>query len=137
MKRTYSISEIDEIAESVLAHAQSNLLLFYGSMGVGKTTLIKAIAKLLGVKETLQSPTFSLVNEYEIDHEKLYHFDFYRIDKEEEAMDIGFEEYLQSGGWNLIEWPEKIVRLLPQNSTNIKLTQNLDGNRTIELINMK
>ncbi len=137
MKRTYSISDLTEVAGSVLAHAQSKVLLFYGSMGVGKTTLIKEFAKQLGVEDTLQSPTFSLVNEYEWGDQKLYHFDFYRIDNLEEAMDIGFEEYISSNHWNLIEWPEKIVGLLPQNKTNIKLTKNQDGTRTIELNNEK
>lgn len=137
MKRTYSIAELPEVAGMVLENTSSKTLLFYGSMGAGKTTLIKELAKKLGVQNNISSPTFSLVNEYALSSDKLYHFDFYRINDESEALDIGIEEYLASGHWNLIEWPEKIVGLLPQINTSIELTQNDNGTRTINLINMK
>jgi tRNA threonylcarbamoyladenosine biosynthesis protein TsaE len=106
-------------------------------MGTGKTTLIKEIAKQLGVNDVLSSPTFSIVNEYKLNEEKLFHFDFYRIENEEEAYDIGIEEYFYSGLWNLIEWPEKIENLLPEKSTKIKLTKNKNGSRTIMIMPMK
>jgi tRNA threonylcarbamoyladenosine biosynthesis protein TsaE len=137
MKHTYSVSELPFVAGMVLENSLSKTLLFYGAMGVGKTTLIKELAKKIGVQDNLSSPTFSLVNEYEVDQDKLYHFDFYRIHDEKEAMDIGLEEYLNSGSWNLIEWPEKIVGLLPQENTKIQLTINDNGTRTIHLTNMK
>ncbi len=137
MERTYSVSELPEVAGMVLKNTHTKTLLFYGAMGVGKTTLIKELAKKIGVLDELTSPTFSLVNEYALEKDKLYHFDFYRIKNELEAMDIGIEEYLQSGHWNLIEWPDKIVGLLPQTSTKIELRKNDNGTRTINLINKK
>lgn len=138
MKQTYSISELPEIASMILEAATSKTLLFYGSMGVGKTTLIKELAKQLGVTDYLSSPTFSLVNEYETEaNEMLYHFDFYRLKNEEEALDIGFEEYLSTNSWVLIEWPDKIVGLLPQNAVKLQLTKNQDSTRTIAIEPMK
>ena len=103
-------------------------------MGVGKTTLIKEISKQLGVTDVINSPTFSLVNEYEIAKDKIYHFDFYRIKTEEEALDIGIEDYFFSEHWKLIEWPEKISNLLPPNSTKIEMDKNKNGTRTLNII---
>lgn len=102
-------------------------------MGVGKTTLIKALAKELGVEEAVQSPTFALVNEYRTSSgAPLYHFDFYRLDDEEEAYDIGLEEYLDSGKLCLIEWPEKVSSLWPSTFYRIVIAQQSDGSRRIE-----
>ena len=131
MTVTYKLENLSEVAQQLLSEAKNKNLLFYGEMGVGKTTLIKEIAKTLGVVDTLTSPTFSIVNEYPLLGDKLYHFDFYRIEAEEEAMDIGVEEYFNSGHWNFIEWPENIVSLLPDNYTKIKLTKNKNGTRTL------
>ena len=133
MDYTYTIQELPEIAEKVLFDASNKILLFYGDMGVGKTTLIKEIAKLLGVNDNISSPTYSIVNEYEIDNDKVYHFDFYRIKNEEEALDIGIEEYLYSGHWVLIEWPENIKNLLPLENTKINLIKNKNESRTINI----
>jgi tRNA threonylcarbamoyladenosine biosynthesis protein TsaE len=133
MEQTYKIQELPEIAQMVLTHTATKTLLFYGEMGVGKTTLIKEVAKRIGVEDTLSSPTFSLVNEYTFDGEKLFHFDFYRISSEEEALDIGIEDYLDSPYWKLIEWPEKILNLLPEKKTVIQLTKNRNGSRTINI----
>ena len=103
-------------------------------MGVGKTTLIKETCKQLGINDVTSSPTFSLVNEYQnAKGEIVYHFDFYRIDNEEEAMDIGIEEYFYSDALCLVEWPEKIENLLPLNATKIQLTELEDGKRNIQL----
>ena len=136
MEANYRLSEIEEIARAVIARSESRILLFYGTMGSGKTTLIKEIALQLGVEELTNSPTFSLVNEYLTrDEESVYHFDFYRIEKEEEALDIGFEEYLESGSWCLIEWPEKVENLLPLDSVVIKISINPDNSRKIQLTN--
>ena len=94
--------------------AKNKTLLFYGQMGVGKTTLIKELCKSLGVLDNISSPTFSLVNEYQTaKNDKVYHFDFYRIEDEEEAYDIGIEDYFDSKNWCFVEWPENIVNLLP------------------------
>ena len=134
MKKTYKLLEIGSVAKSVIDEADSRILLFYGEMGSGKTTLIKEIAAQLGVKDLTNSPTFSLVNEYATgEGGRMYHFDFYRIEREEEAYDIGFEEYLDSGDWCLIEWPEKVENLLPLDSVVIRIDINPDDSRTIQL----
>jgi tRNA threonylcarbamoyladenosine biosynthesis protein TsaE len=134
MEANYRLSEISEIARAVISQSGSRTLLFYGSMGSGKTTLIKEIVAQLGVKELTNSPTFSLVNEYHTqDGESIYHFDFYRIEKQEEAFDMGFEEYLESGSWCLIEWPENVENLLPLDSVVIRIRINPDNSRNIQL----
>ncbi|WP_298325438.1 tRNA (adenosine(37)-N6)-threonylcarbamoyltransferase complex ATPase subunit type 1 TsaE [Dokdonia sp. Asnod1-B02] len=123
MQMIYNLSEIEHIAKTIISSSKSNILLFYGEMGAGKTTLVKSLAKELGVQETASSPTFSIVNEYISDNNKvLYHFDFYRLEKEEEALDLGFEEYLTQGDWIFIEWPEKITSFLPLNAQKITIT---------------
>jgi len=134
MKRTYTIEELPKIAGMVLTNASTKTLLFYGDMGVGKTTLIKELARKLGVQDTLSSPTYSIVNEYLLDNDKLYHFDFYRINSEEEVLDIGIEDYFESTHWKLIEWPEKVSSLLPHENTKIQLTINQNGSRTINIM---
>lgn len=133
MELTYNIQELPEIARMVLTHTATRTLLFYGDMGVGKTTLIKEVAKRIGVEDTMSSPTFSIVNEYEFDSDKLFHFDFYRINSEEEALDIGIEDYFESPHWKLIEWPEKVSNLLPEKNTTIQLIKNRNGSRTINI----
>ena len=136
MHFTYSLKDLPEIADKVLLNTEHKTLLFYGEMGAGKTTLIKEIAKKIGVLETISSPTYSIVNEYEIENDKLYHFDCYRLNNTDEALDIGIEEYLESGFWNLIEWPEKISDLLPTSKTEIELIKNKNGSRTLNLKQM-
>jgi len=134
MNKTYSLDEIPEIAKELISTVKSRYLLFYGEMGTGKTTLIKEIVKQLGVTDVASSPTFSLVNEYLSQKgETIYHFDFYRIEKEEEAYDIGIEEYFYGNNWCLIEWPEKVENLLPLESVEIRLTMNPDNTRTIQI----
>lgn len=134
MELTYTLEDLPEVADAILSHAPTKTLLFYGEMGIGKTTLIKELAKSLGVQDTLNSPTFSIVNEYLLEADKLYHFDFYRIEAEEEAMDIGVEDYFYSGHWNFIEWPQKITNLLPEESTELQLTINPNGSRTLKMM---
>ncbi|MEO6904444.1 MAG: tRNA (adenosine(37)-N6)-threonylcarbamoyltransferase complex ATPase subunit type 1 TsaE [Bacteroidia bacterium] len=109
------LSEISLAAKKLLASfEEEKVIAFYGEMGVGKTTLIKAICKELGVKDTVTSPTYSIVNEYKsLKGEKIYHFDFYRINSTDEAYDLGYEEYFYSKCFCFIEWPEKIAELLP------------------------
>ena len=134
MNENYSLAQLSDIAHQVIASANSKILLFYGEMGVGKTTLIKEICAALGTDDVTSSPTFSLVNEYHTHSgEIVYHFDFYRIEKEEEAFDIGIEDYFYSDAWCLIEWPKNIQNLLPLNSTEVHLTQLADGQRNIQL----
>jgi tRNA threonylcarbamoyladenosine biosynthesis protein TsaE len=112
MTLTYELSEIDSIAKLILSKVKSKTILFYGEMGAGKTTLIKAMIKALGSTDLVSSPTFSLVNEYHTDQGKIHHFDFYRIETETEALDMGLEDYLDSDSWKLIEWPQKIENFI-------------------------
>ncbi len=123
MKLEYDLSELDETAVKVINHTKNKILLFYGEMGVGKTTLIKSIAKQLGVQDRVTSPTFSIVNEYVTTEEKtIAHFDFYRLKNEEEALDLGFDQYLERADWIFIEWPEKIASYIPKNSQNVEIS---------------
>lgn len=107
------------------------ILLFYGEMGVGKTTLISAICRQLGVADTPSSPTFAIVNEYHSTQGPLYHFDFYRIKSEQEAFDLGYEDYFYSGSYCFVEWPEKIEGLLPADAAHIRIAVTGDGTRRI------
>jgi|TARA_B100000497_G_scaffold126393_1_gene165152 tRNA threonylcarbamoyladenosine biosynthesis protein TsaE len=134
MEFNFNLQDLTFVAKEILRNVPNKTLLFYGTMGVGKTTLIKELSKQLGVTDVINSPTFSLVNEYEIIKDKIYHFDFYRIKSEEEALDIGIEDYFFSGHWNLIEWPENISNLLPPNSTKIEMNKNQNGTRTLNIV---
>jgi len=134
MEIIYSIDEIQEVANKIIIENPNKVILFHGKMGVGKTTLIKALAKELGVKDATSSPTFSLVNEYQIDRNQyVYHFDVYRLKSETEAMDMGIDEYLYSGNWCFIEWAEKIPNLIPEKHSTINLSQAVDGKRHLRL----
>lgn len=133
MEFKFSIEDIEQVADTVLKNTTSRILLFYGDMGVGKTTLIKSLSKQLGSSSRVSSPTFSIVNEYEIDHGLIYHFDLYRIKNEEEALNFGIEDYLFSDHWIFMEWPEKLGSFLPENFNAIELLLNEDGSRTLKL----
>ena len=110
------------------------LLAFYGSMGAGKTTIIKAVCKILGAEDIVTSPTFTLVNEYRTTTgEVLYHIDFYRINKKEEVLDLGIEEYFNSGSYCLMEWPELIGEILPPETVIIKITVDKKEHRVLEI----
>ena len=106
---------------------------FYGKMGAGKTTFIKAVCEQLGVEDVITSPTFAIVNEYtsELSGDTIYHFDFYRIKKLGEVYDMGYEEYFYGGGLCFIEWPELIESLLPEDATKVTISENADGTRTV------
>lgn len=119
----YNESNIQKAAQKLIKTSTSKVLCFYGAMGAGKTTLIKALVKELGGNDIVNSPTFGIVNEYSAIGGSLlaYHFDFYRLKDEDEALDLGFEDYLCQDVWVFIEWPEKIPSYLPQETTNIKI----------------
>lgn len=130
MEITFSLDEIQDVAQKIIAINPQKIILFHGQMGAGKTTLIKALAKELGVNDATSSPTFSLVNEYKTANgELLYHFDVYRLKTESEALDFGIDDYLYSGNWCFIEWSEKIPNLLPDNVSEITLKLSDDGKR--------
>ncbi len=128
-----SLSDLPIIASEILSHAPtSRIFLFYGDMGAGKTTLIKSLCKALGSNDNITSPTFSIVNEY-AGPNKIYHFDFYRLKNQTEALDIGCEEYFYSGNYCFIEWPEKIPDLLPSHFVKIQIEVLPDNSRRIVL----
>jgi len=130
-----SEEELEKAARRIIDFAgEKKIWLFYGDMGSGKTTLIKAISKVFGIEDMVQSPTFSIVNEYRnTDDIIFYHFDFYRIKNETEALDVGVDEYFESQAYCFIEWPEKIPNLIPDDYLSIKIGINTETLRVINL----
>lgn len=128
-------NDLDRAAGVFIKHTRgSNIFAFYGSMGAGKTTLIKSICLKLGAVDTVTSPTFTLVNEYATRHNDLiYHFDFFRIKTGDEVYDFGFEEYMESGRMCFMEWPEKIESLLPEETVKVYISVNPDNSRTVDI----
>ena len=134
MNIIFSIDQLEEVAQKIISENPKKVILFHGEMGVGKTTLINQLSKTLGVTGATSSPTFSLVNEYEAnDNQLVYHFDFYRLNKEEEALDMGVDDYLYSGNWCFIEWAEKIPNLIPETHSVITISLLADGKRSLTL----
>nr|WP_315188007.1 tRNA (adenosine(37)-N6)-threonylcarbamoyltransferase complex ATPase subunit type 1 TsaE [uncultured Flavobacterium sp.] len=134
MEITFSLEEINTVAEQIIAQNPNKVILFHGEMGVGKTTLIKQLCKKLGVLEATSSPTFSLVNEYQTkDNHIVYHFDFYRLKQEMEALDMGADDYLYSGNWCFIEWAEKIPNLIPEEHSTLTIELLPDNKRFLRL----
>ncbi|EGN56613.1 tRNA (adenosine(37)-N6)-threonylcarbamoyltransferase complex ATPase subunit type 1 TsaE [Hallella multisaccharivorax DSM 17128] len=129
-----SLDNIREAArEFVHNMGESHVFAFYGKMGAGKTTFIKALCEELGVDDVITSPTFAIVNDYTAeDDQHIYHFDFYRIKKLEEVFDMGYEDYFYSGSLCFIEWPELIEEILPGDSIKVTITQLEDGSREVE-----
>ena len=115
----------DSLAKDLLSLSNSRILAISGNLGAGKTSLVQSLCKMLKVEDKVSSPTFSLVNEYQTESgEAVFHFDFYRIDDEREALDIGFEDYLYSGSWCFIEWPEMVLGLLPEDCLKLSIEYN-------------
>lgn len=134
MNKNYSFLDLNQIAKEIIRNSKYKILLFHGDMGVGKTTLIKEICKILGTEDLINSPTFSIVNEYITNtNEIIYHFDFFRIKNEEEALNLGIEDYFYSNAWCLIEWPSVIQNLVPLKNSTIHITELNNGQRNIEL----
>ncbi|OAB26400.1 tRNA threonylcarbamoyladenosine biosynthesis protein TsaE [Flavobacterium fryxellicola] len=134
MNIIFSIDQLEEVAQQIIASNPKKVILFHGEMGVGKTTLIKQLCKTLGVTGATSSPTFSLVNEYEtIVNQLIYHFDFYRLNEEVEALDMGIDDYLYSGNWCFIEWAEKIPNLIPEAHSVLTISSLADGKRYLQL----
>jgi tRNA threonylcarbamoyladenosine biosynthesis protein TsaE len=118
--------------EFIEAMGDGNVFAFYGKMGAGKTTFIKAVCECLGVEDVITSPTFAIVNEYRSQtSELIYHFDFYRIKKLDEVYDMGYEDYFYSGALCFIEWPELIEELLPEDAIKVTISEQEDGSRAV------
>ena len=132
-----SVNDLPEAADAILEALNGrSIVAFWGEMGAGKTTLIRALCDRMGVADTVTSPTFALVNEYHTETgEPIYHFDFYRINRIVEVFDFGYEEYFYSGNLCLIEWPEKIEGLLPEETLSVRIRITGDDSRTIEIEN--
>ena len=126
------LEHIREAAQEFISHmGDHRVFAFYGSMGAGKTTFIKALCEELGVTDVVTSPTFAIVNEYQASDRPIFHFDFYRIKKLEEVYDMGYEDYFYSDALCFIEWPELIEEVLPAEAVKVTITEKADGTRTI------
>ncbi len=129
-----NLGNIREAARAFIdAIGDHKVFAFYGSMGAGKTTFVKAICEELGVEDVITSPTFAIINEYSSREGVIYHFDFYRIKKLEEVYDMGYEDYFYSGALCFIEWPELIEEVLPEDAVKVSIRENADGSRTVQL----
>lgn len=137
MEIVFTIDKLELVAQQIIAQQPNKVILFNGDMGVGKTTLIKQLCKELGVLDATSSPTFSLVNEYETTANQIvYHFDFYRLKNEMEALDMGADDYFYSENWCFIEWAEKIPNLIPEHHSIITIELLPDGKRHLKLIHL-
>lgn len=131
-----SLEDINSVAaEFIKLVGDKRIFAMHGAMGVGKTTFVKAICEELGVQDTINSPTFAIVNEYHTANENIvYHFDFYRIDDVQEAYDFGYEDYFYSDAICFIEWPEKIDSILPNDTVEVHFNEEADGSRSIRIL---
>ena len=130
-----STAELNQVAKELLAFAEGQkFFIFEGDMAAGKTTFIKSLCEVLGVEDVVSSPTFSIVNEYESNDGPIYHFDFYRLKNQQEAYDIGYEEYFYSGNYCLVEWPSKVEELLPEEYIKVEITVTGNEQRLFEFL---
>jgi len=134
---TYTLDQLEEASNFVLKNAKSKIILFKGEMGSGKTTLIKKLVKQLGSQDTVSSPTFSLVNEYETNDNIIYHFDLYRVNEEEELYNFGIETYIYSDKYVFVEWPDLLKPMLQEEYTVLSFTTTNNSSRQIKLSNTK
>jgi len=132
---TYKLSELDTVSRQIINFCAHKVVLINGKMGAGKTTLIKSLVKTLGSTDNVSSPTFSLVNEYQAGTEKIFHFDFYRINHIEEALDMGFEEYLDQNAQVYIEWPDVVLPLIPKSYSQVNIENTNSEIRKCTVIN--
>lgn len=134
--RCQGIEELDGVAEKLLKkYQQQRVFAFYGGMGTGKTTFIKSICNLLEVTDVVTSPTFAIVNVYNTQNsQQIFHFDLYRIKKEQELLDIGYEDYFFSGNYCFIEWPELFEQLIPEDAVKVRISQVADCNTERDFI---
>ncbi len=133
--RINSLADINEAAKTFVENmGNGKVFAFYGKMGAGKTTFVKAVCECLGVDDVITSPTFAIVNEYTsaTTGDAIYHFDFYRIKKLEEVYDMGYEDYFYSGSLCFLEWPELIEDLLPEDTTKVTIEETADGSRVVK-----
>ena len=129
-----NLSELPQAATQILKEAkEEKIFLFYGEMGAGKTTLIKELCKQLGTTDHTSSPTFSIINEYKVEDTAIFHFDFYRLKNQNEAFDLGYEDYFFSNNYCMIEWPEKIPDLIPQRYLKVEIKTLSEKERLIEV----
>ena len=137
MSFRYHLNQINQAVDYLDEHLQSPVICFDGPIGAGKTTLISRLCQKWQVMDSISSPTFSIVNHYNsLSKGLIYHFDFYRLESLEEVLDIGIEEYLDSGNICLIEWSEKILTLLPENCIRVKIETNNDQSRSINILSL-
>ena len=133
--RINSLADINEAAKTFVENmSDGKVFAFYGKMGAGKTTFVKAVCECLGVEDVITSPTFAIVNEYTsaTTGDAIYHFDFYRIKKLEEVYDMGYEDYFYGGSLCFLEWPELIEDLLPEDATKVTIEETEDGSRVVK-----
>ena len=133
----YTLNDVEAVAKTLLETVDSKIILFEGEMGVGKTTLIKTLIKLLGSNDVVSSPTFSIVNEYLAKNQSIYHFDLYRIESEDELYDFGIDTYIYNNNFVFVEWPELLKPLIQDNYSVVKIVLSENTSRTISIENIK
>ena len=133
----YTLNDVEAVAKTLLETVDSKIILFEGEMGVGKTTLIKTLIKLLGSNDVVSSPTFSIVNEYLAENQSIYHFDLYRIEDEDELYNFGIDTYIYNNNFVFVEWPELLKPLIQDKYSVVKITLSENTSRTISIENIK
>ena len=133
----YTLNDVEAVAKTLLETVDSKIILFEGEMGVGKTTLIKTLIKLLGSNDVVSSPTFSIVNEYLAENQSIYHFDLSRIESEDELYDFGIDTYIYNNNFVFVEWPELLKPLIQDNYSVVKIVLSENTSRTISIENIK